>query len=487
MTSAEQLNLGMNSMSRFLLCLPLLGFGCTHLAVDDVTQPPASPNVVLIFVDDLGYGDLGCTGGPYRTPNIDRLALEGAFFQDLTVAQPVCSASRAAILTGCYPNRLGIHGALGPHDKHGLNPEETTLAELMKSQGYATALFGKWHLGIQPELLPTRQGFDEFAGLPYSNDMWPHHPASDSYPPLPFFEQEEIVAHDPDQRTFTRGFAQRGVEFIRRSHEAERPFFLYLPHPMPHVPLFVSEEFEGHSGKGLYGDVVEEIDASVGMVLDVLDELQLSHNTLVIFTSDNGPWLSYGDHGGSTGGFREGKGTVFEGGVREPMVMRWPAGIPAGTVIEEPCMTIDLFPTLATFTGAPLPSQVIDGRDLAPLLTGEVTSLDPEHAYYYWYRTNELHAMRLGQWKLHFPHGYRSMKNRELGSGGLPGKYDYSVTTGLELYNLYANPAEDIDLAAKRPEVVARMEALADAMRARLGDRLQEIEGEENRSPGIFE
>jgi arylsulfatase len=447
-----------------------------------VEAPP--PNVVLIFVDDLGYGDLGCTGGPYRTPHIDRLADEGAFFQDLTVAQPVCSASRAAILTGCYPNRLGIHGALGPNDRHGLHPEETTMAELLQSRGYATALFGKWHLGVLPELLPTRQGFDEFAGIPYSNDMWPHHPESASYPPLPFFEQEQIVAEDPDQRTFTRGFAARGVDFIRRSVAADKPFFLYLPQPMPHVPLFVSEEFEGHSGLGLYGDVVEEIDAGVGMVLDVLKELEVDANTLVIFTSDNGPWLSYGDHAGTTGGFREGKGTVFEGGVREPMVMRWPDAIPAGTVVEEPCMTIDLFPTVATFTGADLPSHPLDGRDLAPLLTGAATSLEPEHAYYYWYRRNELHAMRSGRWKLHFPHGYRSMIGREPGSGGIPGKYDYSVKTGLELYDLQTDPEESREVSAQFPDVMASLQGKADAMRLRLGDRLKDMEGTENRAPG---
>jgi len=358
------------------------------------------------------------------------------------------------------------------------------MAELLKSKGYATAIFGKWHLGVLPELLPTRQGFDEFHGIPYSNDMWPHHPQSSSYPPLPLFEQEEIVAEDPDQRQFTLGFARRGVDFIRRSHAAEEPFFLYLPQPMPHVPLFVSKEFEGHSGKGLYGDVVEEIDAGVGMILNVLEELDLAEDTLVIFTSDNGPWLSYGDHAGSTGGFREGKGTVFEGGVREPMVARWPRGIPAGTMVEETCMTIDLLPTIAAFTGATLPPHALDGRDLSSLLTGEADGLAPEHPYFYWYRSNELHAMRRGSWKMHFPHGYRSMQGRELGSGGMPGDYDYSVKTGLELYDLQADPTESRDLAAEYPQVVAQMQEQADVMRKRLGDRLEEIEGTENRAPG---
>lgn len=466
-----------------ILCMGLLGCTASRVRGPQLEKPQA-PNVVLVFVDDLGYGDVGCTGGPYRTPNIDRLATEGAFFTDFSVAQPVCSASRAALLTGCYPNRLGIHGALGPNDRHGLHPGELTLAELLKSKGYATAIFGKWHLGVLPELLPTRQGFDEFHGIPYSNDMWPHHPQSSSYPPLPLFEQEEIVAEDPDQRQFTLGFARRGVDFIRRSHAAKKPFFLYLPQPMPHVPLFVSEEFEGHSGKGLYGDVVEEIDAGVGLILTVLEELDLAEDTLVIFTSDNGPWLSYGDHAGSTGGFREGKGTVFEGGVREPLVARWPRGIAAGTVVDEACMAIDLLPTIATFTGAALPPHAIDGRDLSPLLTGAASRLAPEHPYYYWYRSNELHAMRSGRWKLHFPHGYRSMQGRELGSGGMPGDYDYSVKTGLELYDLDADPSESLDVAAAHPQVMARMQGQADAMRSRLGDRLGGIEGTENRAPG---
>lgn len=244
----------------FVLLL-LLG-ACTAPHWKQKSSPEiAAPNVVIVFADDLGYGDLGCTGGPYRTPNIDRLAEEGAFFQDFTVAQPVCSASRAALLTGCYPSRVGIQGALGPHDQHGLDPDEVTLADLLKAQGYRTAIYGKWHLGVLPDLLPTQQGFDEFVGIPYSNDMWPHHPETASYPPLHLYKQKEIVEEITDQSDFTLGFSSMGADFIRRSHAAGEPFFLYLPQPMPHVPLFVSKEFEGHSGKGLYGDVVEEIDA----------------------------------------------------------------------------------------------------------------------------------------------------------------------------------------------------------------------------------
>ncbi|MCP4093277.1 MAG: sulfatase [Planctomycetes bacterium] len=472
-----------------LLFLLLEAFSCSDSRPQPSNAPgelESTPNLVVIFVDDLGFGDLGCTGGDFRTPNIDRLATEGAFFTDFSVAQPVCSASRAALLTGCYPNRLGIHGALGPSNNHGLDPDETTLAEMLKEQGYATAVFGKWHLGLQPEVLPTRQGFDHFAGIPYSNDMWPQHPESDAYPPLPLFEQEEIVEHDPDQRKFTRGFAQRGVEFIQQSVTEEKPFFLYLPQPMPHVPLFVSEEFEGHSGKGLYGDVVEEIDAAVGMILTTLDELKIADNTMVIFASDNGPWLSYGDHAGSTGGLREGKGTVFEGGVREPLLMRWPNGIPAGRVIREPAMAIDILPTIATFAHAKLPERTIDGRDISALLTGASESLDPNHQYYYWYNRNELHAMRSGRWKLHFPHGYRTMNGCELGSGGMPGKYDYSAKTGLELYDLATDPKEQHDVAAEYPRVVRELTSYAKVMRQRLGDRLQDMTGSEIREPRKF-
>ena len=456
-------------------------------------KPPsgAPPNVVLVFVDDLGWGDLGCTGGPHRTPVMDALAADGAFFTDFSVAQPVCSASRAALLTGCYPNRLGIHGALGPNAKHGLHPDATTLAELLHARGYATALFGKWHLGHLPEFLPTRHGFDEFAGIPYSNDMWPHHPQSSDYPPLPYYEQEEIVARDPDQRDFTLGFARRGADFIHRSAAAGKPFFLYLPQPMPHVPLHVSEAFRGRSANGLYGDVIEELDASVGILTGALEAAGVADNTILIFSSDNGPWLSYGDHAGSAGPYREGKGTVFEGGVRVPLIVRWPRGIPAGTVVREPCMAIDLYPTLRELTRgtapeAPRAPQLpIDGRNLSPLLIGAVSSLDPEHPYYYWYDTNALQAMRVGRWKLHFPHGYRSMIGRTPGRDGAPGLYDSSVSTELELYDLVQDPGESRDLSAEYWEVVARMTAMADLMSFLLGDSLQgQFGGIESREPG---
>ena len=450
--------------------------------------PP--PNLVIVFADDLGYGDLGVYGAEHPvTPHLDRLAAQGMRLTDFYVAQPVCSASRAALLTGCYPNRLGITGALGPNATRGLHPEETTLAELCRSRGYATAVFGKWHLGHRPEFLPTRHGFDEFHGIPYSNDMWPFHPdyvdlppvaaeRKRGYPDLPVFEGERIV--DPqvtpeDQKTFTRTFTERAVAFIE-AHRDE-PFFVYLAHPMPHVPLFVSEAFEARTGHGLYADVIAEIDWSVGRIIDTLRRHGLDRRTLVIFTSDNGPWLSYGDHGGSAGPLREGKGTTFEGGVRVPCLMWWPGTIPAGSVCREPLMTIDILPTVAGLIGAKLPPRPLDGRDAGALLRGEAGAASPQEAYFFYYHRNDLEAVRCGRWKLHLPHRFRSMEGRTPGRGGTPGQYDWDRRTGLELYDLAADIGERHDVAAENPEVVARLLGLVEAMRADLGDDITGTEG----------
>ena len=305
----------------------------------------ARPNLVVIFCDDLGYGDIGCFGARgIRTPSIDSLARAGTRFTSFYVAQPVCSASRAALMTGCYPNRIGIHGALGPSAKTGLSTNEWTLARMLKSRGYATALFGKWHLGRPEPFLPTHHGFDEYLGLPYSNDMWPNHPTAKpgDYPPLPLIEGDRVIETMPDQRFLTRRYTERAVSFIDRHHG--EPFFLYLAHSMPHVPLFVSPEFEGHSQGGLYGDVIEEIDWSVGRILEALKRHGLVEQTWIIFTSDNGPWHAYGNHAGSAGPLREGKASVFEGGVRVPCVMSWPGHIPEGRTCAEPLMTIESRP-----------------------------------------------------------------------------------------------------------------------------------------------
>jgi arylsulfatase A-like enzyme len=466
------------------------------------TGPPhsgaAPPNVVIIFTDDQGYGDVGVHGSDIATPNLDRMAREGTRFTDFYVAQPVCSASRAALLTGCYPNRVGISGALGPNAKHGINASEVTLAELCRSRGYATAAFGKWHLGHRQPFLPVHHGFDEYYGIPYSNDMWPLHPNYVNFPPgtarrkrgypdLPTIEGDRIADAEvtpEDQKRFTSSFTQRAVSFIARHRD--EPFFLYLAHPMPHVPLYTAPEFEGRSVNP-YGDVIEEIDWSVGRVLAALRRHGLDERTLVIFTSDNGPWLNYGDHAGTTGPLREGKGTTFEGGVRVPCIMRWPGTIPAGRVCDEPMMTIDVLPTVAGMIGADLPAHRIDGRDAGALLLGEDGATSPQEAYFFYYHRNHLEAMRCGRWKLHFPHGFRSMEGREPGSGGRPGKYDYGRRTGLELYDLATDIGETRDLAAERPDVVARLAVLAEAMRDDLGDALTGDQPTGNRPPGRLE
>ncbi|USN99860.1 MAG: sulfatase [Phycisphaeraceae bacterium] len=456
----------------------------------------APPNVVLFYVDDMGYADLGCYGAKgYTTPNIDRLASEGVRFTDFYVAQAVCSASRAALLTGCYSNRVGILGALGPNSKIGIDADETTLAEVCKSRGYATAAYGKWHLGCQTKFLPTHHGFAEYCGIPYSNDMWPFHPdyvdlPPDSekrkrgYPDLPLFEGDRIANPQitgADQAQFTTTFAERAVDFIRR-HKGG-PFFVYIAHPMPHVPLFVSDKFAGKTERGLFGDVVSEIDWSVGLVVDTLEDLGLTDNTLVIFTSDNGPWISYGDHAGSAGPLREAKGTSWDGGVRVPCVMRWPGHVPAGREIHEPAMTIDILPTIAGLIGADLPdpaSHPIDGLDIWPVITRGAPS-PHEALYIYWNR--HLQAVRSGRWSLHFPHPYRTLNGRPGGTGGRPVPYE-QAKTGLVLYDLDADVGQLHDVAAEHPEVVARLEALADKARADLGDSATETEGAGVREPG---
>jgi len=440
------------------------------------------PNVVIIFTDDQGYQDVGCFGSPdIKTPNLDRMAAGGIRFTDFYVAQAVCGASRAALLTGCYPNRIGMLGAPGPHSSHGISDGEMTLAQLVKQKGYATAMFGKWHLGDSKRFLPTHHGFDEYFGLPYSNDMWPHHPtAGANYPPLPLIEGDEVIATNPDQMQLTTWYAQRAVKFIEKSKD--RPFFLYVAHSMPHVPLHVSDKFKGKSERGLYGDVIMEIDWSVGEILGSLERCGLTKDTLVIFTSDNGPWLSYGDHAGCALPLREGKGTSWDGGLREPTIMRWPGRIPAENVCSEPCMTIDILPTVAALTGAKLPGHKIDGLDIWPVMSGQAGAKSPHEAlFFYW--ANALEGVRSGKWKLHFPHGYRTMAGKPGGIGGKPALYS-QARTGLALYDLSADAGETTDLAEKNPDVVKRLKALADAARADLGDSATKQKGTGLREPG---
>ena len=438
----------------------------TFLAVSPAfaQSPKKPPNVVVIMLDDLGYGDIGCFGGKIPTPNIDRMAKEGIRFTNFYVAQAVCSASRAALLTGRYPNRVGIYGALNHNAKHGLGPNERTIADILKLLRYATAIFGKWHLGHFDEHLPNKHGFDEYFGLPYSNDMWPKHPSS-KFPPLPLIEGTKVIAENPDQSKLTAQYTAKAVDFIRRNKD--QPFFLYVPHTMPHVPLFGSERFKGKSGQGLYADVVMELDDSVGQILSALKECGIDDNTLVIFLSDNGPWLSYGNHGGSAGRLREGKGTTWEGGVRVPFVARWPGKIPADAVCPEPAMTIDLLPTIAKLTGGSLPGHKLDGMDISPLLLGDPKAKSPHDAFYF-YWGKHLQAVRAGQWKLYFPRSYVSVAS-EAGKGGKPGAMK-SVQAGLELFDLQKDESETTNVAEQNPQVVRRLQELADVMRKDIGD-----------------
>jgi arylsulfatase A-like enzyme len=435
---------------------------------------------VIILADDQGYSDLGCYGAKaFETPNLDRLAKEGARFTDFYVAQPVCSASRAALLTGCYPNRVGIFYALLPSDRHGISDGEKTLAELLKSRGYATAIYGKWHLGHRPKFLPTRHGFDDYFGLPYSNDMWSKHP-TEKYPDLPLMQGEKIIDVNPDQTKLTTWYTERAVKFIEKNKD--RPFFLYVPHSMPHVPLHVSDKFKGKSKQGLYGDVIMEIDWSVGEIMAALKKHGLDERTLVIYSSDNGPWLSYGSHAGSAGSLREGKMTTWEGGVRLPCLMRWPGKIPAGTVCREPAMTIDVLPTVAKLAGAELPKHPIDGLDIWPLISGKPGAKSPHEAlYFYWF--NDLQAVRSGRWKLHFPHTYITLADFPAGVDGLPAKY-FERRTPLALFDLENDVGERQNVANQHPDVVRRLEALAEKARDELGDSATRREGKGVRPVG---
>ncbi len=443
------------------------------------------PNIVIIFIDDMGYADIGPFGARgYTTPNLDRMAKEGRLFTDFYVTQAVCSASRAGLMTGCYNVRVGILGALGPGSKIGISSKETTLAQICKQKGYATACYGKWHLGDAKKFLPLQHGFDEYFGLPYSNDMWPFHPtAGDRFPDLPLIEGNRIInpkVLPKDQRMLTTWYTEHAVRFIEKNKD--RPFFLYVPHSMVHVPLFVSDKFRGKTRRGLFGDVVEEVDWSVGRILDTLRKHKLERNTLVIFTSDNGPWLSYGDHAGSARPLREGKGTMFDGGCREPTLMWWPGRIPADTVCRTPAMTIDILPTVAKLIGAKLPDHKIDGLDIMPLIKGEPGARSPHEAYFLYYG-RQLQAVRMGRWKLHFPHKYRTLSGRKGGTGGKPVPYD-QAEIGLSLFDLKTDIGETTDVKDKHPEIVSRIKRLADKMRADLGDSSRKMTGNGRRPPG---
>ncbi|HHP7240633.1 MAG TPA: sulfatase [Cyclobacteriaceae bacterium] len=409
-----------------------------------------APNIIIIFTDDLGYGDLSSYGHPtIRTPNLDQMANEGMRFTQFYVAASVCTPSRAGLLTGRYPVRTGmVKGSkipgrvLFPNSKTGLPLRERTIAEILKEKDYITAMVGKWHLGHLPEYLPTRQGFDHYFGIPYSNDMdfISAKQGLEPYWNVPLMKDKKILERPAEQTTLTKRYTAKSIEFIKANTEG--PFFLYLAHTMPHIPLFVSEEFEETSRRGLYGDVIEEIDWSVGKVLQTLKAEGLSENTLVIFTSDNGPWLVKKQDGGSSGLLKGGKGTTWEGGMRVPMIAWWPGSIPVGTINMELCTTLDLLPTVATLAEAEIPTD-IDGVNLLALLKG---ASEAPRKFFAFYRNDEVYAVRYGPWKAHY------VTQTEYPAG--PQQFHSPPL----LYQLEIDPSERFNVAKDHPEVITAID-----------------------------
>ena len=461
------------------------------------------PNIILIVADDMGYADLGCQGASgFRTPHLDQLAAEGTRFTNFYVPQAVCTASRAGLMTGCYPNRIGMQGAYNHTSRDGVADSEWLLPEMLRDRGYVTAGAGKWHLGTRPMFHPLRHGFDEWFGIPYSNDNSKFHPSlAAEMPPLPLYLGDQVIEQDPDQSQFTKRFTEFAVDFINR--QTKGPFFLYLPHVMPHVPIFASSEFRGRSKAGLFGDVIEELDWSVGQILATLKLRGLDGNTLLVFYSDNGPFLSYGEHAGSAIPLREGKLTTFEGGVRVPCLVRWPQRVPAGRVCSTPFMSIDWLPTLTELVNGKPATLPIDGGSALGLLLGKENTAP--HDALYFYSGTALQAMRQGKWKLHFPHPYITPAG-EPGRGGKPSNWGKlapaSITqSGVEgiatrhgyrieqlemsLFDLETDPGETHNVADNHPDVVASMNKLAEVTRTDLGDSLQNKTGTGLRKPGL--
>ncbi|MEM6470974.1 MAG: sulfatase [Planctomycetota bacterium] len=438
------------------------------------------PNFVIIFADDQGYGDLGCFGSTkIKTPNIDQLAEEGRRFTNFMVASPVCTPSRAALMTGCYPKRVSMHQhVLFPASKKGLHPDEYTMADHFKSLGYRTGCFGKWHLGHHREVLPRQNGFDKYLGIPYSNDM--NHPDNKGKPRIPsddlwrdqntsvthwntpLIQNESIVELPVDQRTVTRRYTDAAIDFIRRSKDD--PFFVYLPHSMPHIPLYVPEDVYDPNPQNAYTCVIEHIDAEVGRLMETIRSSGLSEKTYVIYTSDNGPWLQFKNHGGSAGPLREGKGTTFEGGQRVPCVMWGPGRIPAGTTCDQLVGTIDLLPTIAALTGSTLPGKrAIDGMDVSDLVLGKTTQT-PRDEYLYYTSHGVIEGIRKGEWKMLFKRP-RPPRNRP--NAKLP-----PPTT--HLFNLAKDVGEQINLATDHPEIVAELKTRMESLDAKITAEMRE-------------
>ena len=444
---------------RYLITLIVISVSSTAIIAQEKVRPP---NVVIILLDDSGWADFRPFGDPaYITPNVERLARAGCRFNQFYVTQAVCSASRASLLSGCYPGRTKVFGAHPPRAR-GLDPKYATIGQVLKSRGYATAVFGKWHIGDQTDTRPPVRGFDESCGLMYSNDMWEFHPGNSKnwgkYP-LQFWDNGKVAIErvtKDHQPMLTTWYTEYAVDFIRR--RKDKPFFLYVPHSMPHVPLFCSEKFKGKSKAGLYGDVMMEIDWSVGQIVSALEEAGVADNTLVMFSSDNGPWVSYGNHAGKTP-FREAKGTSFDGGVLSACIMKFPGRIKAGTSSTRAFCSVDILPTLAHLAGAELPDNTIDGRNVWDLIVGKANAENP-HDYYPFSTGANFEGVISGdgRWKLHLPHAYRTLA--EPGKDGMPGKYAINKME-LSLFDMKNDPCETTNVLEKHPQVAAKLKTLA--------------------------